>query len=226
MFDKLREMKEQLTNAGNAIRFDPSHFNDPLAEQIRWTPLKGGGSNFRTHKLFEEGGNRVGFKPTIGARIFSLIFILLGVGIPIGVGYGSIQEGVGLMQFEMLFVMLFGLIFFGVGSYIFYSYSKPIVFDKISGLYWKGFKQPERSVSRKSLKNGVRINDIYALQIIEEYISGDKKNYYSYELNLVLGNGDRVNVIDHGNRQKLRSDADVLSKFLGKPVWDATGTNR
>lgn len=222
MLEKLRNLKNQMTRASNAVVFDPSRFNDPLAEQIRWTPLKGGGTNFRTHKLFEDGTNRVGFKPTLGATLFGLIFALVGIAIPAGVAYGNIQDGTDLRQSEMLFMALFGLAFFGVGSYIYYSYSKPIVFDKLTGLYWKGWKKPDRSAAPNSMENAVRLNHIYALQILEEYIQGDKNSYYSYELNLVLGNGDRLNVIDHGNRTKLRNDAEVLSKFLGKPIWDAT----
>lgn len=226
MFDKLREIKDQITNTANAITFDPARFNDPLAEQIRWTPLKGGGSSFRTHKLFEDGVNKVGFKATIGARVFSLIFILAGLFIPLSIGYGNFQDGTGLMQSEILFMLIFGLSFSGVGGFVFYNYSKPIVFDKVNGLYWKGWKAPERSLVQEPTKNGVQIKDIYALQIVEEYIRSDKKSYYSYELNIVLDNGERLNVIDHGNKHKLRKDAEVLSKFLGKPLWDATGIVR
>ena len=53
--------------------------------------------------------------------------------------------------------------------------------------------------------------------------SGNKNSYYSYELNLVLEDGSRVNVVDQGNLKRLRSDAQTLSRFLDKPVWDATG---
>jgi hypothetical protein len=56
---------------------------------------------------------------------------------------------------------------------------------------------------------------------LTEYVSGNKSSYYSYELNLVLDDGSRINVVDHGNLERLRSDAQTLSQFLGKPVWDA-----
>lgn len=222
MFDKLRKIKNQLINAGNAITFDPTRFDDPLAEQIRWTPLKSGGSNFRTHKLFEDSNIRVGFKPTIGARLFGIVFIFVGLVSPIAIGYGNIQVDSNLIESETVFMIAFGVAFFSIGSYIYYSYSKPIVFDKLSGQYWKGWKKPERSVGREPLENGAWLRNIYALQIIEEYIRNDDNSYYSYELNLVLRNGERLNVIDHGSKRKLLSDAQVLSKFLDKPIWDAT----
>jgi hypothetical protein len=55
-----------------------------------------------------------------------------------------------------------------------------------------------------------------------EFVSGSKNSYHSYELNLVLNDGSRINVVDHGNLERLRSDASTLSRFLDKPVWDAT----
>ncbi|MGD9320846.1 MAG: hypothetical protein PVH99_12810, partial [Desulfobacteraceae bacterium] len=50
---------------------------------------------------------------------------------------------------------------------------------------------------------------------------GSKRSYYSYELNLVLRDSKRTNVMDHGDYEKLREDAQTLSQFLEKPVWDA-----
>ena len=42
----------------------------------------------------------------------------------------------------------------------------------------------------------------------------------SYELNLVLQDGERLNVVDHGSFDVLREDAAKLGEFLGVPVWD------
>jgi len=33
---------------------------------------------------------------------------------------------------------------------------------------------------------------------------------------------ERMNVVDHGNRESLRKDAAELARFLGNPLWDAT----
>jgi hypothetical protein len=41
----------------------------------------------------------------------------------------------------------------------------------------------------------------------------------SYELNLVLKDGRRINVVDHGGADKIRTDAATLADFLGVPVW-------
>ena len=44
----------------------------------------------------------------------------------------------------------------------------------------------------------------------------------NYELNLVLEDGKRINVVDHENQDSLREDAGTLAAFLDKPIWDAT----
>ena len=68
------------------------------------------------------------------------------------------------------------------------------------------------------------LSSIHALQLLSEFVSGSKSSYHSYELNLVLNDGSRINVVDHGNLDRLRSDANTLSRFLDKPIWDATQT--
>ena len=62
--------------------------------------------------------------------------------------------------------------------------------------------------------------DFVTMQLTSEE-GGTDFTYYSYELNLVLVNGQRINAVDHSKLEKLREDAATLSRFLGKPVWDA-----
>jgi len=39
---------------------------------------------------------------------------------------------------------------------------------------------------------------------------------------LVLKNGQRVNVVDHGKQPQILIDADILSQLMNKPVWDVS----
>ena len=222
MLDKLKNLKDVITNSARQVSFDPAQFDDPLATSIRWTPIKSGGSNFRTHKFYSNGANQVGFKATLGAKLFSGIFAAVGTGVIVIPIYNSIQNAAPLFVLETLFFIVFGLIFGGVGIYMLRSYSKPIVFDKMAGYFWKGWSKPDRYRGDQKIVGSVRLDDIRALQIVSEYIRGDKKSYYSYELNLVTKDGQRHNVIDHGDRSDLMIDADKLSEFLGRPVWDAS----
>jgi hypothetical protein len=117
---------------------------------------------------------------------------------------------------------LIGSVFAIAGGCLYYFGTKPIVFDKHSGCFWKGRKNPDLVFNKDSIKVWTQLEQIHALQLIAEHCSSNKCSYYSYELNLVLKDGERINVVDHGNLNKIRDDANTLSKFLGKPVWNAT----
>jgi hypothetical protein len=220
MLNKIKRVLKKLSSWEPS--FDPSKFGDDVAMNTEWSPLKGGGSNFQTHKLVEINYNRFEFKSTLGAKLFSLIFFSVGVGMPIIFAREMIYEFADIYQSDFIFILLFGLIFSAVGGWLFYSFAMPVIFDKTMGLYWKGWKPPKRYLAK--LEEGIssKIGDIHALQIIPELVRSDNKSYVSYELNLVLKDGSRMNVVDHGNPLKLREDANLLAEFLDVPVWDAS----
>ena len=120
----------------------------------------------------------------------------------------------------MLIFILLPVIFMVAGVFMLRAFSKPIVFDKSRGFFWKGFKEPVLAHDERQKNKVIPFREIHALQIIKERISSKNGSYYSYELNLVLQDSKRVNVIDHGNLKKIREDAQKLSIFLGVPAWD------
>ena len=65
------------------------------------------------------------------------------------------------------------------------------------------------------------MENIRAIQLIREYVRGNRNSYYSYELNLVCSSGDRINIVDHGSLRAIREDAEILANYLSLPVWDA-----
>jgi hypothetical protein len=201
--------------------FDPSRFNDPVAMQTTWTPAKSGGANFRTHKLVEIDFNRVEFKPSLGALAFYLIFFVAGAVVLVIFPYAQWSSGKNMFSADLLVPVLIGFVFAAVGIGMLYFGTAPIVFDKSKGCFWKGRTVPDGINNSQVIKHFAHIADIHALQLVSEYCSGNKSSYYSYELNLVLRNGNRINVVDHGNCGKLKEDAQRLSEFLSKPVWDA-----
>ncbi len=216
MLSKLKKFATKFATPSEP--FDPSIFNDSVAKTISWTPVVSGGSNFKTHKYYSDGYNRAEFKMSIGAKAFTFLFMLIGVAVPTLILLTADFEGVS----DRFFIAGFGLIFFAAGAFLFYNYGKPVVFDKMKGFYWKGWNKPDHTTDRIAVKNRVPISEIYALQLIKEFVRSDKSSYFSYELNLVLKDGTRLNVVDHGKGTILRQDAQQLSSFLGKPLWDAT----
>lgn len=209
-----------MANAGDTA-FDPARFDDPVAMQTQWTPAKRGGASFRTHKIMAADPNRLEFKTAASAKLFYLFFALMGlvfVGVFLVTNFSS---GKVSLNISTIMPALFGLIFAVIGGVVYYFGSAPIVFDKYKASFWKGRKAPDEVADRRKLKYYTELGNIHALQIISEYVRSSKNSYTSYELNLVLRDGKRINVVDHGNLEKLREDAKTLSSFLGKPVWDA-----
>lgn len=221
MLKKLKLALEQLASRAAPDPFDASRFNDPLASQIQWTPFKPGGTNFRTHNLVMIDFNRMEFKTSIGARLFYSVFLFVGLGIGMGFTVAAANAGTPFFDSELIIPILFGLVFAVVGGVLFYTGAKPVVFDKRSGYFWKCWKSPDKAFNLNAMEEYTKLSDIHALQLLSEYIRGDKSSYHSYELNLVLKDGNRVNVVDHGNHVKLLEDARTLGDFLGIPVWDA-----
>ena len=181
---------------------DLESFNNELAFMISWNPLVGGGTNFCTHRLQKMTGltgNSIEFKPTFVAYLFSISFSL----------FGLIACFLSLSAGSMDISVLISLSFFGFGIWSF----------------WRLIKQKSifNGTSRVFCKNGnsFDFDDICAIQLLREYVSGNKNSYYSYELNLVCMSRERINVIDHGALRAIREDASILANYLSIPVWDA-----
>ena len=97
-----------------------------------------------------------------------------------------------------------------MGFGIWYAYQlvgRKTIFDRLSCSY---------------IRKGITasLENIRAIQLVREYISGNRSSYYSYGLNLVCSISDRINIIDHGSLRAIREDAEVLANYLSLPVWD------
>lgn len=212
IFSRLKEWAQ----SGESL--DPAKFNDTVAMKTEWTPARGGGTNFRTHKLLKNNSQCLEFKATWFTKLFCGVFFAGGLMFLVFALNGSFKSSGA----ASVFVVIFPLVFMGVGAVMYYFFTAPIVFDKRRGYYCKGRKTPVKGYSRGQLKNFAALEEIHALQLLREYCRSDKSSYYSYELNLVLKDGRRMNVVDHGNRKQLQEDARMLGVFLGVPVWDAS----
>lgn len=176
---------------------DPAVFGDPLALQTQWTPLVRGGSNFGTHRLVEGEAGCLEFKQSLGALAFGGVFMAVGL----GAGGSAALNG-------SPWFALFALPFTAVG--VLMVWPAPLRFDPATRQY----------VSRKVQ---VPFSRIRALQLLPERVSSDGGSFKSYELNLVLEDGKRLNVVDHGNLATLREDSARVAALLGCPLWDAVG---
>lgn len=195
----------------NVERFDPASLNDPVALKTTWRPAKRGGTNFRTHRLVPDGMQRLLFRPTLASWLFSAAFVCA----------GPLMAALFYLKYPFSFrnippAML--LIIAGCGVFSFIG-----VYYAARNLGTMAFDGIHRVYSGGGLRAG--FDSIHALQIVSEYCgggsgSGKTRSFVSYELNLVLNSGERINLCDHGNIVRLRDDAAKLAEFIGRPLWD------
>jgi len=223
MLKGLIEKLKHLTR--EPVPYDPSVLGDPIALKTEWTPAKSGGASFRTHKLVSVNSFRMEFRASAGAMVFYLVFMLIGLGVLVGFSYAGLTggglSGQGVDGIALFLPIFVGLVFTVAGGCMMYFGASPRVFDKRRGAFWRGRGAPYGARMRQGNTNSAELDDIHALQIISEHCRSDKSSYYSYELNLILRDSSRINVVDHGNVDELRVDTRALSEFLGTPVWDA-----
>lgn len=100
--------------------------------------------------------------------------------------------------------------------YLLFNYFSPHGFDKASNRYYRGFKSIQTKMSVD-----ISLKTIVALQLIGETISDEDGSFKSFELNIILNNKERLNVMDHSNLRGIINDAETLSEFLNIPIWHA-----
>jgi hypothetical protein len=222
-----RELPGQSTSFGSRPdTVDPSRFGDPIAQRTAWTPARVGGASFCTQKLISVSPDKMEFRASMAAKRFSLVFVFFGVGgttlaIITFSSEGVFENGATPLWVAALVVLL-GLVFAIGGGWMFYYFSVPIVFDRRIGCIWRGRRPPHEIGRKGSPKRLAEISEIHALQLIRKRCAGSEgDSYWSYELNAVFSDGNRINLVDHGDLRKLRDDAEMVSEFLGRPIWDA-----
>ena len=218
----------------------PAQFrDDPVASVIAWTPLVKGGVTFRTRLLTQSEPGRCEFVATRGMMLAPFFMagmaffeaVLCVVVFKFLAGDAGMGELIEKGQYVPLIVLgsapLGALFFLGVAAFFWHMTRRPIVFDRSSGYFWKGSKNPAEQTDPDRVVGCARLEQIAGLQILSEYVEsrdsdGHTSQFHSYELNLVLRDAVRLIVVDHGNRAALRKDAAMLAEFLDVPVWDAT----
>lgn len=195
LLDRLKQLGDSALRRSPAV--DPARWGDPVALSTQWTPLKPGGANFRTHTLTERDGNQLAYGKSVAFFLFGGLFLVVGLGC----------SGIGLANGEWI-MTVFGLPFAAVGGWVLRP--NPTVFDGGTRQFTSGGKS-------------TAFGSIHAIQIIQERVtSSDDPDYWSYELNLVLKDGARVHVVDHGDLASIRGDAQRLAAQIGCKLWDGS----
>ncbi len=202
-----------------ATYFDPASLKDHVADSCAWTPMKRGGISIRTHSLVQVNQDQLAFVLSLTA---SLLFLLLAV-----LGFSALAYvllGPNKLKLDPGTVndLVLGAVFFIAGLWLYYKYARPIVLDKKKNLFWSSWSTPANDKVKLDPACMARLDEVHAVQILAERCGEDGQEFYSYEINLVLEDGRRVHIIDHGNIDKIEANAKTIGAFLQRPVWNAS----
>ncbi len=196
-------------------------FNDSFADSICWDPLIPGGSSEATRDIPIIRDQSLTFKPT-SRQLFSTfgfsLILLFGITEMISLASNTNSDMASSVLY--LFSLCLVVVIFKMISELY----TPLLFDKNRGFYWRGYCKKDRTPQESGLTTFCSLDEIYAIQIISENCSVHQKyspsSFKSYELNLVLKDSSRRNVIDHGKYVRMIKTANQISLFLNIPIWN------
>ena len=184
---------------------------DPVARETPWQAMDGGHASFATHRTASMGANRLVLRPTREPLIWSGVIVALGLGL---LGVAS-----WVPQAKLLPPVAAAI--FGIGVYL-ATQVRPFVFDRALGAYWQGWRSsPPRILASRG---SGPLDRIHALQLLDHRADSDEEGWRMqlFQLNLVLDDGSRITLLDHGHTSAVCVDGERLADFLGVPLWDAT----
>lgn len=217
-----REQSEELERK---IR---ERFDDPVAQRARWHHLnKGSGASSQSQKIASVSGDRLRVVNTLGGLTIPLLAAFGGLAL-VWIAFDSyfniVTKGTEpISTTAFVFLAVVGVLL-TVPAFWKLSPRNTLTFDKTAGCYWRGRGKP----SDDSAEQGpFPLERIAALQIpprkhVRFRNNNRDRSFYSYELNLILEDNERINLLDHGDLVEIRKDAKKLSEYLGVPVFDAS----
>ena len=197
-------------------KFPPDE--DALLEKASWEPIRA--TAFREHdvRLVKARPGRIEFQTALTLRFKLFGLVLAGLAGLIFFGLMSDDEPGEI--FPLLICSLLAL----AGLVFSYAFSQPVAFDRQAN----SFTEPKTAMVGKWLRArcaaSCALDEIHALQILNRVVEHEESEDYStYELNLILHNGERLPVTSSGRLFILRREAEELGRFLNVAVWDKAG---
>ena len=200
--------------------------NDAVVIKTKWTPLIGGGRSYKSHKVIKVNENKLVFKTTARVALFYIFLSANGLFVLLltffGSGRGNLVVGVFL-----------GIGLIALGVFLLMRSRKIMTFDRRLKAFYKGKVDAENLLNPNLLEGYISLKKLHAVQIIKEHIEGNishedglsmddkRNNFFSYEINLIMDDGKRVNVVDHGNIKSIYIQATAIANLFDVPVWDA-----
>lgn len=196
---------------------DETWRDDPVARRTSFGPARRGGWMIRAAQTRRERATKIVVTATPLRRL--IVWGAFGVGAVTGLISLSWSG-------EQAWILWLATLAFPIAGVVMRRGARPFSLDRALGIYWRGSRRPSPRMLSGSDEDAGRLDDVHALQLVTETISGQAEyggstSFDSHEVNLVLKDGRRVNVSDHADLRASRADAKAIARLLEVPVWDA-----
>ncbi|EAQ63918.1 hypothetical protein MED121_04073 [Marinomonas sp. MED121] len=163
------------------------------------------GPKFLSHTVMAKG-DVVFLKPTLGAMIFCIIYIVVGLFL---LGLAGLIYWNSRQLDLTVFIGMFGGAIGLFGMALIKPFMKRARFDKNTGLF------------DNNKDRDVKLRHIVSLQILNKIVErGQAPSYQCFELNMLTKNGRRINILNHNDLPQMQLDAAILGNFLKAEVLD------
>lgn len=202
--------------------------SDEIIKKTSFIPLKRWWTNIKSHDLIIDNNWNYLFQvkwffPILFLIMFSIPIIATTIIFSIDI---IIKKTLNWdMIWDFLGQIISSLIFLAPAGILFYFLYRSYIFDFQNGYFYdtRLTKKLFEFLHQEKYKDKIiPISEIHGLQIISEWVHGKNTSYTSYELNMILKDSRRVNIIDHGNIEEIRKNADELASKLWVKVYDIT----
>jgi len=191
-----------------------------IRQRIQWHPVNYGGGESRSSTFKFVNDHRFEFRPQ-----WIFVVIILSAG---GLGAAYILRNLYDMMSNGEYDnpgwrFIPGAIGLVIAYFLYKRLGRTAIFDLEQGYYWKGNRKYVNALEKNYEPTDLTLlADIMALQILSEKVEtekdGSRYTFTSYELNLVLHSGERINVVDNGGFYNMKHGAEVISKALNIPL--------
>ncbi|WGH74875.1 hypothetical protein P8625_12430 [Tenacibaculum tangerinum] len=203
-----QKKKKSPKNKQIEFTFD-DYTTDAIGQHLSWNAMKSSGSNFLSERLRKTA---FGYKITSSSylKFVAWSFFLMGLNYVVWsfiAFFDFSKEPLTFMEGGKLFFTSGGP-FLLVGAFLLVSFGAKVYVNT---------KKRKIIVENKVIP----FQQAYALQVLSKFVEGNTSgSYYCYEVNLVTQQGERYNLLNHGDKEYLLSDMVTISRCLKVPVWN------
>lgn len=195
------------------------NIKDPLlaGEEI-WSRCSSQNSSFKSEQLTQRQEGLIEVTTTLSNSIFHLTFVIAGLlALLIAAGFGILVPGAG--KIGALIPGIVGGVFIWVGGSA--PWPKRLgAFDPNQGTFWLAREDKTAAPERE-------FTEIHGVQLLTDLrrpsrvrtMGSRGRGFTGYELNLILKDGGRLNVLAHGDKPGIILEAKGLARALSVPIW-------